>query len=305
MLNDLSRKTSHRPDILLIPRAKRNWVKLSLNMAYWFVLTAIIGFTVVLVIPALKRVEPLASTRAPVASVSLASIQEDMPKQDMLSSHIVALALDEFHASDKSSPMNEAMVKQNISLDDRHDELLNNALDAIQDGDDPRAVYLLTQLLNEFPQSVDARENLAGLYISHGNITEAHALVEEGLKLDSHNLRLSIIKSRSLVELGHHREALTLLEQFNPDINKHPDYYAVLAAIFNALERTNEAGSLYQTLLRMDPLNGQYCLGLGIALEHKHSIQQAIEAYKQASQSEGVQPAVRAYAENRLNVLQG
>jgi len=305
MLNDLNNRAPHRPDVVLIPRVKRHWTKLAVPIILGLAFVATLGITVVLLRPLLHHDAPMVSSLVPVASVPLVSLQEEAPvEHDLLESHILPLVLEDTNTSSASS-MNEAMVKQNLSLDNKHEEQLNDALDAIEDGNDPRAVDVLTQLLRDFPDSVDGRENLAGLYLEHGKIREANAVLDEGLARDSHNLRLVIVKSHVLVEQAHHREALKLLEPFNPDMTKHPDYYAVLAAIFNALGRTNEAGSLYQALLRMDPSNGQYYLGLGIALEQKHSIQQAIEAYKQASQSDGIQPAVRMYAENRLNVLQG
>ncbi|MDP3704847.1 MAG: tetratricopeptide repeat protein [Legionellaceae bacterium] len=188
---------------------------------------------------------------------------------------------------------------------DWHDEHINKALEAIQDGDNQRAIELLSTILTKFPASIEARENLAALYFSHGELASAFEILDDGLKLQPHNLRLIILKSRLLVEQGHQREALTLLEPFNPDINTTPEYYAILAAIFESLGRTTEAGSIYQTLIKLDPANGQYWLGLGIAFENKHSNQQAIEAYQRASQSDTSQPSVRSYAENRLKTLQG
>lgn len=201
------------------------------------------------------------------------------------------------------TPVTKKMTR--LTPDEWHDEHLNKAMQALEQEDDQGAVDHLTLILTQFPASIEARENLAAIYLAQSNVSRANDILNEGLKFTPHNLRLTTMKSRVLVEQGQHREALALLEQFKPDINKAPDYYGLLAAIFETLGRTNEAGSLYQTLVKIDLSNGQYWLGFGIALEKKHSRQQAIDAYIRASQSENSQPMVRSYAEDRLKVLQG
>ena len=192
-----------------------------------------------------------------------------------------------------------------ITLNTSNDEQLNEALEAMQRGEDPHAIDLLNAFLIEHPSSIEAREHLATIYISHQQLFEANQVLDEGLMSVPYNLALTILKARILVEQGHESQALTLLEPFHPDIHQFPEYYALLASIFETLGRTSEAGSLYQSLIRISPSNGQYWLGLGMALEHKKATQQAIEAYTRASQSENVPPLVRAMAESRLNILQG
>ncbi|MDA9271815.1 tetratricopeptide repeat protein [bacterium] len=192
-----------------------------------------------------------------------------------------------------------------LTPEEWHDEHLNKAFEAIEEGDNPKAIRLLNTILTQFPASIETRENLAALYIDQNELSLAYDVLDKGLEFDPHNFRLLTMKSRLLVEEGQHREALALLEQFRPDIRKEPDYYGVMAAIFEALGRSGEAGSLYQSLVKIEPSNGQYWLGYGIALENKNANQQAIEAYKRASQSDNAQPVVRAYAETRLKTLQG
>lgn len=186
-----------------------------------------------------------------------------------------------------------------------HDERLNKAFELIEDGNYPQAIRLLQTILTQFPASIETRENLAALYIEQNELKLAYEVLDKGLEFDPDSFRLLTMKSRLLVEQGKHREALALLEQFKPDIRKEPDYYGLLAAIFETLGRTGEAGSLYQSLVKIEPSNGQYWLGYAIALENKKANQQAIEAYKRVSQSDNAQSSVRAYAEQRLKTLQG
>lgn len=201
------------------------------------------------------------------------------------------------------APVEKKMAK--ITPEEWHDEHLNQAFEAIEDGDYPQAIHLLKKILTQFPASIETRENLAALYIEQNELDRAYEVLDKGLEFDPDSFRLLTMKSRLLVEQGKHDEALALLEQFKPDIRKEPEYYGVLAAIFQTIGRSGEAGSLYQSLVKIEPSNGQYWLGYAMALENKKANQQAIEAYKRASQSDNTQSSVRAYAEQRLKTLQG
>lgn len=85
----------------------------------------------------------------------------------------------------------------------------------------------------------------------------------------------------------------------------YPDFYGTLAAALQSVGRVLEAGSLYRSLIQVDPNDGRYWLGYAIALEHNNKANQAIAAYIRASQNPDSEPTVRDYAENRLKILQG
>lgn len=196
-------------------------------------------------------------------------------------------------------------VFQALSGKEWYEDQLNTALQAIEEQDDARAIGILHIILGKFPSSMEARETLAAVYLSRDELAQAEQILDEGLRYEPRALRLSTMKARLLLEQNKPQDAFTLLDQFSPEIRKEPDFYGLKAVLLQALGRTNDAGSLYQALLKLEPSNGQYWLGYGIALESKHATQQAIAAYKRATQSEEIEPNVRAYAENRLKRLQG
>lgn len=210
---------------------------------------------------------------------------------------------------DTSEPLvnNNAFKKTQAALTSQewHDEELNNALQAIESGDDQRAIDLLEALLERFPASISARESLVAIYLSQDRLVEAKDNLNSGLTLQPTSLVLSTMKARLLFEEDDAASALKILERFNPDIHAEPDFYGLRAAVLQALGRMNEAGSLYKTLVEIEPSNGQYWLGYGLALEEQHAKQQAIVAYRNATESYDIEPAVRAYAENSLKTLQG
>jgi MSHA biogenesis protein MshN len=294
MLQDLHNKPSYRPVILPVATINQHWFHGIPKTLLLFISSFILFIITIVIIYWPKHnnhyenIAPLKSTLVPVPTIYISSIPTiNFPLHSSLTA-IPIFAVDE--------PGNQVAW---------YDEKLNSALESIEEGNDPKAIEDLELILTRIPNSIDAREYLAGLYLSHADLPQAYDILDEGLRLEPHNLRLSTMKARLLIEQGQYREALSLLEQFNPKIDKAPEYYALLAAVFQHLGRIRDAGSVYQELIKHDPLEGQYWLGLAVSLEHKNSIQQAIEAYKRASHSDNVQAAVREYAESRLKALQG
>jgi MSHA biogenesis protein MshN len=318
MLRDLNSKTSPLPTFLLNPTSKKYWIrKMVPHLIFTLILIIMISiFVYELCIQSKSRLVLTSSVPPALMSQSTPLATHDFSMSIGPSDR---LRMDKQGASDEdpfdnrgeaeiTTPTRRSKglkIMSSKRSEDWYHEHLNEALEAIQNGNDQRATDLLTFILTQFPASIEARENLAALYLSHNELMDAYEILDEGLRLEPYNINFITMKARLLVEQEQPKEALTLLGKVNPDVNSAPEYYALQAAIFESLGRTNEAGSIYQSLVKVEPSNGKYWLGLGVALEHKHSTQQAIEAYKLASQSENAQPSVRAYAESRLNTLQG
>lgn len=205
----------------------------------------------------------------------------------------------------KKKSINGIKVLSELTDNQWHDYYLNKALAAIQDGDDYKAINLLEKVLVRFPSSVAASESLAALYMANGQLGLAQKTLDDGLSFKPNAFGLSTMKARLLFEQDRAKEALEILTKFKPDIYRNPDFYGLLAAVYQTLGRDKEAGGLYQKLVEIVPSNGQYWLGYAIALEQRNANQQAVSAYKRASQSYDIDPAVRVYAESRLKLLQG
>lgn len=192
-----------------------------------------------------------------------------------------------------------------LTVEEWHESQLNKALKSIQQGDDDKAIRILEAIVEKVPQAVDARENLASLYLTYGDIANAREVTEEGLRYSPENSELLTIKARLLMAEERSDAAVRLLMKHRPSMKKYPDYYGTLAAALQSSGQFDKAGSLYKTLLQVEPDNGQYWLGYAIFLEHHQKINQAIDAYTRASQNPESESVVREYAENRLNHLQG
>ncbi|PWY55359.1 hypothetical protein DGG96_12060 [Legionella qingyii] len=191
------------------------------------------------------------------------------------------------------------------TLEEWHDAQLNKALEAIDKGFDQEAITLLREILTRVPNASDVRENLASLYLTYGDFAHAAEIVNEGLRYTPADTALITIKARLFLDQGKAMEAINLLSKYRPSMTSYPDFYGTLAAALQSEGRILESGSIYRSLIQIDPNDGRYWLGYAIALEHNNKMNQAIEAYLRASQNPESEPTVRDYAENRLKVLQG
>lgn len=191
------------------------------------------------------------------------------------------------------------------TLDEWHDAQLTKALAAIDQGFDEEAKRVFQNILVKIPGATDAIENLASLYLADGDYTHAREILNKGLESAPVNAALITMKARLFLDQNNAKNAIKLLSSHHPSITDYPDFYATLAAAFQMEGRVLEAGSIYKSLLQVDPNNGQYWLGYAISLELHNKSHQAIEAYTRATQDPGTEISVREYAEDRLKTLQG
>lgn len=185
------------------------------------------------------------------------------------------------------------------------DAQMTKALQAIKQDDIKNAKAILQDILVKEPSTINAREKLASIYLSYGDFANATKVLNVGLEYAPEDPTLITIKAKILIGQDKTKEAIKLLKGDHPSMVAHPDYYATLASALESKGRISEAGTYYKSLIKVDPYNGKYWLGYAVALEYDNKTDQAINAYKRASQNSPSELAVRDYAEDRLKTLQG
>lgn len=319
MLKDLdATKARVKPKSIFIPVQAETFSSRLKDYLPWLLMGMILFLFSALVIKSLQGLQHASVLLLPAKPVT--EFPSTIPKVALKVSHpvseIVSIKNSQFQSYVEATPAAEPVVPQALSTDvnkifiqltptEWHDDKLNKALDAIEEGDEAKAIRLLEKVLAKMPNAMDARENLAALYLSRADYGKVLTLVDEGLAQHPHSQALAVLKARLLFEQDNPREAADLLSPFQPNIQEDPDFYGLKAAIFQALGHTADAGSIYKMLIQIEPQNGQYWLGYALSLEENHAKQQAITAYQHASQSYDTDPTVRAFAEKRLKILQG
>lgn len=185
------------------------------------------------------------------------------------------------------------------------DEQMNEVVQALEDGHDKKAKAILQDILVKEPSAIHAREQLASLYLSYGDFANATKILNVGLEYAPEDPGLNTLKAKIYIGQGQVAEAIALLKSDHPSMVSYPEYYSTLAAALEVKGKVSEAGTYYKSLIKVDPSNGKYWLGYAMALEFDDKKDQAIMAYKRASQNPSSELSVRSYAQDRLKNLVG
>jgi Tfp pilus assembly protein PilF len=175
------------------------------------------------------------------------------------------------------------------------------ATNLYQTGETHNAMQMLASILVSFPQYNQAREKLASLYLETGEITAAKFLVNAGLKRQPDYLPFTELKARILMQSGDMAGAIELLENSAPPLSKNPEYHAFIAALYQRSGKAKLAANLYKQLITLQPSNGKWWLGFGVALDALGNHEQALEAFANADSVGGLNPELKAYISTQLH----
>ncbi len=180
-----------------------------------------------------------------------------------------------------------------------------SALTAAQNGEYQTAIKQLQSVLKLDPQYHDARVALSALLIEHHQSSQAKKIIEEGLSLTPNYVPFTELKARILTLEGQVTQALVLLQHASPAMNENPDYYALMAALYERENNDVLAVQLYNQLLNVNPHNGNWWFGLGVSLEKSAQPKEATIAYTRAMTEGRLNSESLIYLQKRLQALQG
>lgn len=161
----------------------------------------------------------------------------------------------------------------------------------------------LREALQYYRQHHRARELLAGVYIKSGRYVEAAALLKEGVALAPQNSLFAKLYARVLLKQDKPAQAIAVLEHQPPPLGVDSEYHALLAAIYQQANYHLKAAATYRDLLRVNPRQGSWWIGLGISLEQLEKYTEARSAYERARNSPVLPKNLKEYAAKRLNAL--
>jgi len=153
------------------------------------------------------------------------------------------------------------------------------------------------------PYNQGAREQLAGLLYGEGRLSEARQLLEEGIRLDPQQADFRLLLARLAISEGQQQQALGWLSGYQPDLASNLDYYATWAGLTQELGQNADAANLYVKLLRQQPDQGRWWLGLGVAEDGQGHSQRALDAYRNAMLHGNLGDASTSWLEQRIGQL--
>ena len=198
-----------------------------------------------------------------------------------------------------------AMEKQMVPLrkEQKAEIAYQAAYDQIQLHNTRRAEQQLRQALAMDPRHARARELLAGLLIKQGRWVETAELMQQGVQVLPANLVFLKLYARTLMQMNRDHQAIELLRSHAPTVAQDPDYFALLAALYQRQQNHLAAANTYSQILKLRPDSGIWWVGLGISLEALGKKQQAQQAYARARKTGSLRGDLARYTDNRLLAL--
>ncbi|WP_421143945.1 tetratricopeptide repeat protein [Aeromonas dhakensis] len=251
------------------------------------------------------RQAPAAQEEAVADEADIAAIDEEGPSDEELQPDLYAELAAEQEAP-AAAPRKPGVLKiEMVNLSEAELATLaeRKATTAMAKGQLRDAQDNYYQVLAHDPRNQGAREQLAGLLYGEGRLSEASQLLEEGLRLDPGQADFRLLLARLAISGGDQRKALDWLTGYRPDLASNLDYYATWAGLSQELGQHTEAADLYVKLLRQQPDQGRWWLGLGVAEDAKGHSQRALDAYRNAQLHGNLGEASTSWLEQRIAQL--
>lgn len=157
-----------------------------------------------------------------------------------------------------------------------------------------------TEALETYPAHQGAREALAGLLASEGRWVELLPVAEEGLLHHPESAMLAQLAARAHLQQGDSSAAIEVLEGSLAAASGNSVIAAFLAATYQQVGNFAASADLYRRLVTMQPQNGVWWAGLGLALERTGRVEEAVAAFEKALARGGLKAELRRYLEQRV-----
>ncbi|WP_422910558.1 tetratricopeptide repeat protein [Pseudomonas sp. MAC6] len=242
---------------------------------------------------------PLALENLPLAEAAPAPVEAPMPA--WVSAPLPAPAAAPPAAAQPAPAASAPQVK----IATHQPDPLTLARQALQDGDNARAISLLEPLHKSRGQDPDVLRWLARAYLAAGDQQRLLTWLPAQLAQLPDDSELRLLLARAQLQAGDTEGAVATLEQNPPRLEQEPTYFALLAASYQQTGQWQNSAELYRRMVALRPSQSTWQLGLAIALEQLDQPAEAGRHYRQALQGQGLDDSARRFASERAKALGG
>lgn len=183
------------------------------------------------------------------------------------------------------------------------DKQLNKSQELYRKGQVAESLDLLYSIVKKDEDNIKARTTLALMLIEQNQTKLAISLLQEGLLKFPDQTKWSKLLARIYINTGNYTMAKEILTKNMPSITDDPEYHALYAAILQKMSMHEEAALTYQNLVKIQPENGLWWMGLAISLERISRAKDAMFAYQNALNAKLLTPETHRYILERIRYL--
>jgi MSHA biogenesis protein MshN len=197
----------------------------------------------------------------------------------------------------------QRVVKENKppSAQMQAEEAWRQAVQLLEQGRNHDAQARLELALRLDPGQTAARQKLIALVLEAGNTASAEALLREGMLQHPNDTWYPRSLAQAHLQRGDFAQASSILKT---SLGKHPDAtnWALYASTQAKLGKPAETALAYREALRLDPNQGNWWIGMAVALEKGNAKADAGAAYQRALQTR-LSGELREFAEQKARSL--
>ncbi|KAA3628784.1 MAG: hypothetical protein DWQ09_07070 [Proteobacteria bacterium] len=250
-----------------------------------------------------ESVTPAQTTAPPAPMAATMPAVEEAPPAPMPTKparEVIATA--KAPPAPRSAPLMERVTRPQSSREKAQSAYLKGA-DLVRLNRLGEAETSLRSALALDPDLIEAREILAAVLLRSQRSDEAERVLWLGLERNKGAYSLARIYARILVERNEVDAAIQVLEASLPAPALDPEFYGLLAALYQRVAEHAKAAEAYRRVLAITPERGIWWTGLGISLEQLSRSSEAFQAYRRARGSSGMAPQLLSFVDGRLEVL--
>ncbi|MEH6531992.1 MAG: tetratricopeptide repeat protein [Photobacterium frigidiphilum] len=177
----------------------------------------------------------------------------------------------------------------------------DRAMKLLKQGNSKKAIVHLESAIKYQPDWIKVRQKLAALYYGKADTRKAVTVLQQGLSREGEQPELRLTLAKLLVNESQPQAALNVLARIPKEENAA--YMAMRGALSQQLKNNAMALNSYQQLVKSEPYDGRWWMGLGIALERDSNGEKAKEAYQQALLMGRVSAKSQQFIQQRLSLL--
>jgi MSHA biogenesis protein MshN len=206
-------------------------------------------------------------------------------------------------AGDPAAAPGKIDRRANTSARNRAESEFRRAVNLVNQGRIAEGMDDFRRALEIDPGHEAARQTMVALLLEAKRVDEAAVSLQEGLAVNNDNTGFAMLLARIMVESNDISTALFVLQRHAAPPDRNPDFHAFAAALYQRLERHEEAIEQYQAALRLAPSAGVWWVGLGISFQAVERRKDALEAFTRAKSAGNLAPNLRDFVEQRLRQL--
>jgi MSHA biogenesis protein MshN len=253
-----------------------------------------------------QQVQKIAQIAAASHQSTMALSQQQLPTQSVDVTSAVqprVKGLDDLaQQSDEKPIFNVASSNKSASTHQMFEQRIQLSL---KNGDTAAAMQDLNSLIALEPTNASARKRLASLEFAQGNPKRAAFLLDQGIKLSPSDSSMRLMQARLLFREDRNAQALLLLIDHPKSVIADNELLSFRASL--AEKEKDYASSLqdYSVLLKRQPGNARWMLGLAISQDKQKMHGEAVITYKKVKASNQLSTQVVSFVDGRLAALAG